>query len=393
MGWLSSTAEKGRVLLVTIILVPILIVIYVIRPVVLIRFGAIYSTRIGHFAANTELYLSQFNASSNKRVLDFFFHLEPVCNKQLKIMWERTLRISSAAKWIYIANCHFPTGNRHVVQLPSDIDVSGVLARTPPHLQFTPQEELEGQRQLNRMGIGDQDRFICFYARDEIYLDSISSVGPRRDQDYRNASVTNCLTMANYLAHEGYYVLRMGAAVDEELTTSNPRIIDYASEYRSDFMDIFLSAKCRFFIGSTGGINAVPRIFRRPVVYVNFVPLGFNHLLQCAPASLVIPKKLWLTRENRLLSFAESIELGSADYFYGDSYVSAEIKVVENDSEEIAAVAFEMNQRLDGTWITSDEDQFLQRRFWEIFDVQEANENFRPRLGAEFLRSNEYLLD
>lgn len=61
----------------------------------------------------------------------------------------------------------------------------------------------------------------------------------------------------------------MGVIVKEALNTTNPMIIDYATKSSTDFLDIYLGAKCRFFLGSTGGINAVPRIFQRPVAYVN----------------------------------------------------------------------------------------------------------------------------
>ena len=42
---------------------------------------------------------------------------------------------------------------------------------------------------------------------------------------------------------------------------------------RSDFMDIYFGAKCHFFIGVGTGIDAIPDIFRRPILYVNVVPL------------------------------------------------------------------------------------------------------------------------
>ena len=44
-------------------------------------------------------------------------------------------------------------------------------------------------------------------------------------------------------------------------------MIDYAcSDLRSDWMDIFLCAQCRFFIGCQSGLSAVPSVFGVPVV-------------------------------------------------------------------------------------------------------------------------------
>ena len=109
----------------------------------------------------------------------------------------------------------------------------------------------------------------------------------------------------------GYFVIRMGAVVNEALTTTNPMIIDYATKARSDFMDIFLCANCRFFFGCTGGFTAVPRIFRRPVIFGNLVAL-FKDQLTRAPTGLVIPKKLWLREERRFMTLVDQVALNGA---------------------------------------------------------------------------------
>ena len=395
-GGLPTLARKGTSVLSMLIACPILLIVYALRPLVLIRFGVLYSTRIGHLAANTELYLCQRDAdTSGKRTLDLFAHIFPVCNQQLKKMWGRKLRITPLARPLYTANCHLPGGRRHLITMPSSMgDTDGLLPRTDMHISFTPEEELWGQRALLEMGIPEGSPFICFYSRDIVYLDSISPNQPRRDQDYRNASINNCVPMAEEMARRGYYVLRMGAAVEECLPSIHPMVIDYATQFRSDFMDIFLSAKCHFFLGSTGGINGVARIFRRPVVYVNFVPLGHDHLrLASAAASLVVPKKLWLRQEGKFMTFSEIVESGAGDYFHGEPYESLGIEIIENTAEEIHSVAVEMEERSQGTWQSREDDQGLQRRFWDIFKVDDPIEEFRPRIGTEFLRLNRGLLD
>jgi len=245
------------------------------------------------------------------------------------------------------------------------------------------------------MGIPEGSPFICIYARDSAYLDTISPGKPRRDHDYRDSSVNNCVPAAEELVRRGYFVIRMGAVVNETLQAAHPMIIDYATKARTDFMDIFLCAGCRFFLGSTGGINAVPRIFRRPVAYVNFVPLGTEHLLSCAPSSLVAPKKLWLREEGRCMTFREIIESGADRFFATENYEHIGVDVIENTPDEITVLAVEMDERLKGTWQTTEEDKVLQQRFWSLLeiDMREPNEEYRPRMGAEFLRHNRELLD
>lgn len=70
----------------------------------------------------------------------------------------------------------------------------------------------------------------------------------------------------------------MGSAVSKVFKVDNPKIIDYATNgMRSDFMDIYLAAKCLFCISTGLGFDAVPTVFRRPVVYVNHTPVGYLH--------------------------------------------------------------------------------------------------------------------
>ena len=64
---------------------PIVLLIRLIRPIFLVRFGGLISSRIGHFAANTELFLCERDANINKPnqcfVDLFYFASLPVCNR------------------------------------------------------------------------------------------------------------------------------------------------------------------------------------------------------------------------------------------------------------------------------------------------------------------------
>ena len=93
------------------------------------------------------------------------------------------------------------------------------------------------------------------------------------------------------------------------------------------------------------------------------------------------------------MTFSEIVESGAGGYFYGENYEPLGIEVIENTADEISAVAVEMDERLNDTWQTTEEDQELQQCFWSLFKVNEPNGTFRPRVGAEFLRSNQDLLD
>jgi putative glycosyltransferase (TIGR04372 family) len=309
-------------------------------------------------------------------------------------MWDRTLRVSPMAWPVYTVSRFLPGSKKHLIPM-SDRDINGLIAHSQPHLTFTNEEEQQGLAALRKMGIPDGAQFVCFFARDSAYLDSllVRSFQSRIFQyhDYRDSNIHNYIPAVEEMTRRGYYALRMGAVVKEALITTNSMIIDYAINHRSDFLDIFLCAKCRFFLGDTAGIAAVPMIFRRPIVYVNFIPL--EYVPTWSPHQLFIPKKLWLRGEHRLMTFREILDVEKRRILSTNDYEQRGIEIVENTPEEITALAVEMDERLEGKWQTTEENEELQRRFWSLFRQSEINNVLLSHIGGEFLRQNIRLLD
>lgn len=399
--------RKTKRLLKTISLLPsllLVILVRILRPIYLIRFGPIRSERIGHFAMEPEIYLSKRAAGiiSSSKVLDLFYY-DPknqehpdsiaISNFQLKKMWERTLKISPLIRYLDKANNLLPGGRSHSVPWIRHHDKDDIFMQCQAHLFFTDKEEAHGQKAMTNMGIPEQSPFVCFLARDSAYLDSVLSRKNNdwRRHDYRDCSINNFLSAVNQLTRRGYYALRLGAVVKDTFTHSNPKIIDYSTKYRSDYMDIYLSAMCNFFIISPCGLVNVALIFRRPILFVNVIPF-WHKFPRTNPDNLYIPKKLWLRSENRLLTFKEMIELGVHNFDKSEDYESINVDVIENTPEEIMEAAMEMDDRLKGTIKYSEEEEELQRSFWSIIPVAELPNEKHLRIGTDFLRKNMQLL-
>jgi putative glycosyltransferase (TIGR04372 family) len=375
---------------------PLVPLVIALRPWVRIRFGELFSHRIGHFACNTELYLCERDAGLHgKKTWDLFCHSHSISNQQLKRMWERTLQVSSLArpliKLFLILQQLAPKLQGHVIFIDSDRDINAFFSKTPPHLFFTLEEEKEGQRAMRQMGIPEGAPFVCFHARDSAYLEAIYPDFDTSYHDYRNSRIQNLLPAMEELTRRGYYIVRMGVIVKETLNTTNPMIIDYANKYRSDFLDIYLGAKCRFFVGSTAGISAIPLIFRRPVAVINAIPL--EYFPPSGAKTLVIPKRLWLRSEERYLTFREILNSGVGRFLRYDEYLAKGIEVIENTPQEITALVMEMDEGLKGTWQSDAGDEERQRRFFSLFRNSKLNRILDTRVGAEFLRQNHDLLD
>ncbi len=382
-------------------LLPVILVIRCLRPLLVIRFGELRCEKIGHFSANTELYLCERDAGMHeKNVHDIFYMLPPVSNYQLKKMWERKLNISVWAYYLALANSCLPKGQLHIAPTPPhDVDVHDLLRRTPVHLSFTEEEEKFGEEQLVKMGITPQTPFVCFIGRDETYMQNFIAADSWGYHDYRNMDIQNFKSAVSELVQRGYTVIRMGHFVKEAFSMEHPKVIDYATKYRTDFLDVYLCAKCQFFINGMSGLDSISFVnFRIPTLQVNFVPIG--QLRTWCEHSLCIPKKLWLVQERRFMTFREIFN--SEVYCYGKSqlYEEAGIEAIENTEDEIASAVKEFDDRLNGVWQTTEEDEILQERFRALFKHGHhvflntgKSGVFRIRIGAEFLRQNAELLE
>lgn len=405
-GGFSILFRKAKTFLLLMVpaalTIPIVILVRALRPFVLIRFGQLASTRIGHYAVDTEMYLCERDAGIHGvgRVTDIFFNASffpfnrpYICNRQLAKMWNRVIPVFPVARFCYIANRWIPGGRKHVTpwRRHQTIDIYGLLARTKPHLFFTSEEESTGAKMLLELGIPEGASFVCFHSRDSAYLDAMAPRYNWRKHSYRDASIHTYMPALGELARRGYYLIRMGAVVKEPLGTANPKIIDYAVNNRSDFLDIFLSAKCQFFLGSGAGIDGIPRIFRRAIACANLTP--FEYAAMWSPNDLCIPKKLWLRKENRFLTFKEVLNSGAGDFKKTEQYEKFEIELVDSAPEEILALVVEMDERLKGIWQTTKEDERLQQRFWSLFKPDKLTGGLPSRVGAEFLRQNRELLE
>ena len=360
-----------------------------------VRIVRVQADRIGHLAYNTDIFLRQFAAKKQlkKRVLLLGVAGE-VANEQLLNMYRRMFPI------IQNKTAHTILGWLPIKESEVFQDLELLHDTNYPYykwdnakrnLYFTPGEEVKGKELLSQMGIGDNSWFACFHSRDSAYLSGAYPEGDWNYHDFRDSDIKTYMEAARHIALSGGFAVRMGYLVSEKLPELHePRIIDYPSQYRSDFGDIYLPAKCKFFLGDTAGIFMVATIFGVPVACANF---SFLTLLTAyREGDLFIPKKIWSIELKRFLTFGEILENGIGGYLDSKDYLESGLEVVENTPQEILELCREMNERLDGTYEQSKEDEELQTRFHSLFKPHHHCYGTPARIGADFLRENRQLL-
>jgi putative glycosyltransferase (TIGR04372 family) len=346
---------------------PILLVIRLIRPWFLIRIGELGGQRIGHFVADAAIYLANEALDPNgKRSTSVYWFATPTCNAQWARMVSRQLRVRWWVRYLIRFNRLIPGGAGH--DLPSvtgSRDMHGLLQQTPIRFEFTAAEEQKAKDWLGRRGWREGDPFVCLLVRDSAYLSSMQSAGKTASWSYHDFRDSDSDAFANAvqaLLDRGYWVVRMGKVMHKPLPLRHTKLIDYPFvDDQDDLMDIWLSANCHFFVSTSSGIDWIPVAYRKPCVWVNFLPIGlvafWAHLIWA-------PKKLRWKDNGRLLTLKEYL---NHNYFSKPQYDVAGLIIEDLSPAEITAVVLEMEQRLCGIWDELPQDRTRQERVWTIY--------------------------
>lgn len=252
-----------------------------------------------------------------------------------------------------------------------------------PLLTLRPSDLVRGERELRRMGIPAGAWFVCIHAREPGYPGYTSA-----DDDehaYRNCVIASYRLAMEQVVARGGWCVRMGDPSGQPITPM-PGVIDYAhSPFRSDWMDIFLCAQCRFFLGNTSGLFMVPTIFGVPVALAHMAPLGCVYALHSTDLS--IPKH-FLDASGREFSPAELMASAIGSYRHTRQYAEQGVTVLDNTPEEIRDLVVEMLDRLDGTATYDEGDSTRQKTFRALLRPGHYSYGSVAGIGRDYLRQH-----
>lgn len=316
-------------------------------------------------------------------------YLSDDANSQIRKMYDRVVKIYGAEsrvkrRIIWWASLKF-IYRRELFDDQSD----PMWVEGRPVLAFTEEEENRGRQFLDSNGLKPNE-FICYTVRSEsYYLARIAEGQVIKPQSIRNPSESVYLKVAESLNQDGFEVLRMGKDLDEipdKYLYSN--ILDYSSLHRTDFLDVYLLKYCKFLFCGNAGIITLRWLWNLPGVTGDSYLIWRNQLCY----DIFLLQRVWLKQENRLATFTEMLSLHG--YSEEKHQPGLGVELVKNTADEIKDACDEMNARIDGNWVTTKEDEDLQRRYQDLI-VKFSDKptwNGRGRIGAKFLRDNQDLL-
>ncbi len=372
-------------------------IIRIISPFKIVRFGMMNSHRIGHFSIEWELFF-QLNLAKKLNVYLLSFHKE-ISNKFLAKMITRKKIIlpSKFIKLIQIFNNSFFGNKIHEFDFHSlTYDNKNKLNHFKPSLKFTNNEILQGEKVLKKF---NSKKIICFISRDGKY---ISKKYNRNDfNNPRNTNVNDFILATKALEKKGYTIFRMGRDVAEKFRYNSENVIDYAnSEISSDFLDLYLIKKCSFFISTGCGLDSIAIIFNKPIIYINYVPIG-----ECSVFSnnfLFSYKKYYDFKKKKYLSLKEIFSRNLAYQYPKKKNLSKKNLLLKKlNLREIKDIILEMEVKIKNISIKQKKLSRLQKLFKKKFNKLILKHPPKPKIfgklfpnvSEKFIKKNIYLLN
>lgn len=335
-----------------------------LRPLGWIRFLRLYSNKVGHYIVNTAVYRASRLMQGGKPTLDYI-GLEPdraVANSALTELWDRLLPLSPAAGQISSLVGDF----EHCGMLLRVIDKENALERYPVVFPFTCRENERALQFLENMGVPRGSKYVCWYCRTQDFVKQhYPDVCESELQLFRNAELSVFRKAIDFLISKGYYVIRMGTPLNPDIPWQSDNLIDYAKKYRTEFMDIWLFAHADLTVGTCSGVDAIPMVSGREVLYVSFSQYGY--VLSYTSKTTILFEHYHCNRTKDRLKLFDMFANGYVTDQIDTEFEKHGYYFVKSTEDEILEAVQEKIFLMEGGQRSADDIQ-LEQAFWSLYE-------------------------
>lgn len=396
----NLTINKIKYLFLIFLLSPFLLIIVIMKPIVLIRFGYFNIGRIG-ITAQAEHYLLH-NKYKKKlgKTFDIWVFDNDVYNKQLFIILKRKFLIirelSIFYKVLILISKYINIFSDHII-VTNDTGMAPRIDRSSCQLNLTKSEISKGESVLKDFGIPTTAKIVCFTNRDSLYLKKKFPSENFSYHNYRDSNVNNYIPAIKLLIKKNFYVVRMGQIAKKKINIKSKKFIDYPFHpLKDDFMDFFFAYKCYFWICSNNGLDEIAVTFRKPLLDLNMAPIS---ALKVASKKTIVCSKIHKNYKNKKLSLNEIIDSGVVQSVSSEEFRRKKIKLKELQEYQIKDSVLEMIKLMKNSWKIKDKNDLkLQKKFKKLFlrRINQIDPKFRYKFNAlyslSFLRKNSWFL-
>ena len=373
------------------------IILIMISPLFLVRIGRFRSDKIGHLSLEYEIHLAEkkLKIIKKKNQFDIWFKDNIITNNYLFNIRKNQFFIvpNLFFKETYYLLKFLKLQNKFICdRFYSDSDVNNVLDKTKPSFQISKKEIDNNLNFLKKIGLKKNQKIITIHLRDSAFR------GLHEMTDYRNIyNFQDYYKSINYLINKGFFVIRTGQKVNYKFKIKNKNFLDYPfSNLKSEIMDMVIAKNSFFCISSGSGFDGIVRAFRKPVLFVNFSPIGYFQ--SYGSQNMTIFKHFKDKISKKFLSLDEIL---NKDIIYcsdGRVLKKKNIQVEENSEIEIKNAIIDMINFLNKKFDNKKYNLFNNRinKFF-IEKIKSKNKhtthfNIRSKIAPSFLKKNSYLI-
>lgn len=352
--------------------------------------------RIGHLCLEPDCFVKEGILGLRPRFRALF--LVPrnhAANRTLLDLWAAQLTIISSdflcflfAPLARVQWCSYSTAQYAVAinDTAKCVDIYSRWNLRQPVLNYPRDQLSRGYLALTKMGLPKGSWFVCVHSREGGYSPSDEHI-----HSFRNSDIKNYRLAMEAIVAAGGWCIRVGENSSQPCP-SLTGVIDYAhSQYKSDWMDMFLCANCKFFLGNSSGLAMLPPIFGVPCALANMIPGSSS--LPVMPGSIGIPKMLRRGASGQAISYPEIMSSTIANFRFAKQYSELGIIVEENTPEEIRDLALEMLEICADQASFSEEDELMQKKYRGLFKPGHFSFGAASRIGSKYLRKHHQLLN
>ena len=204
-------------------------------------------------------------------------------------------------------------------------------------------------------------RFVILHVRD-------NSFKPFDGEKYRSSEISNFKESVKWLNKNNIQVIRIGnKGMKKSFKSKNfcDLTTKILSKTERQILDIYLIAKCEFFIGTASGPYLLASIFNKPLITIDTAPLSSVFPL-ARKNSLTIPKLYYDNEKKKYLKFREILRFNLCDLRFDFQWKKFNLKPRMTSSKEILDAVKELNKKNNNKSFNVHK---LQQKFKNEFDV------------------------
>ena len=348
--------------------------------------------KASHFIVGVESHLRRTQLDNRKNLTGILIWPQKFPNEALATLYERIVYVVGPKQRFFARVLPFVIWKvdvRNYSVNEQSIAIQIIDNDGKPSVEFS-KDEIRNGKELVFDIFGDENKsFILFGYTSPKYRTLVDQrYHPKDNLISAIPDPLNFVKMIKKMNGVGIGVVRQGLNLDEttELSQAGLTVPNYEN-FASGFPDVWLAANCKFLLSACTGSWWFGFPFNKPAVITDvYTPVGIRGLKN----NLLIFQLPWNLKEKKFENFAWMS--ANPRWCYSSEKLGIDYTNIKNSPEQIVDVVDEQIARLDGTWVETDEDEELQKRFQRFVWGKDADPAYLPRVGAKFLREHQHLL-